>query len=222
MELIKIKAKGLKQQALACILCFGLLAFSFRPAQAQTFAEWFSQKKTQIKYLNDQITGLVQYGSAIRQGYLFASQGLGGISGWMKSEFDLHNSYYSSLRSVNPVIKNNAKADSIVRMAQGIPLQFDRLNELSMDAGYRTYVACVRAQVLGDCDAALAELQQVLGSGVAMSDDERIKRLNLIYRKVEDQLVFSRSFCGQVRVLMATHDLEWKDLQTQQGIYENN
>ena len=60
------------------LICFSLCAFSFQAAKAQTFAEWFQQKKTQIKYLTEQIAALEQYGNYVKQGYRIAQGGWGG------------------------------------------------------------------------------------------------------------------------------------------------
>lgn len=198
-----------------------LSALSFQLSYGQTFAEWFSQKKTQIKYLTQQIAALEQYGAYVKQGYQISQNGLGGIGSWVKGEFDLHNSYYRSLRTVNPYIRNNPKADSIVRMAQLIPGQFDQVARLSLPADTRNYVNSVKASVLADVDHDVAELQTVLSEHVAMTDDERLKRLDAIEVRVRDKLVFTRSFCSQVRVMFNQQQRELQDIQTQQSIYEN-
>lgn len=196
-----------------------LCAFSFQLTKAQTFAEWFSQKKTQLKYLTDQIAALEQYGAYVKQGYAISQNGLGSIGGWLKSEFDLHDNYYRSLRTVNPDIRNNPKADSIVAMAQLIPGQFDQLNQLVPDAGTLKYIGSVRAAVLAAADNDLAALQVVLSGQAAMTDAERLRRLDAIEDGMRDHLVFTRSFCAQVRVLANQRTLELQSIQTLQ-IYE--
>ncbi|NVM62155.1 hypothetical protein FHW88_000431 [Mucilaginibacter sp. SG538B] len=103
MELIKLKG--------SIIACLGscLLILCSVCAQAQTFAEWFSQKKTQLKYLTQQIAALEQYGKDVEQGYRIAKSRWAGIGSWVKGEFDLHSAYYRSLRTVNPAIKTTRK-----------------------------------------------------------------------------------------------------------------
>jgi len=193
-------------------------------AQAQTFAEWFSQKKTQLKYLTQQIAALEQYGSYVKQGYQITQSGWGGIGNWVRGEFDLHSAYYSSLRTVNPAIKNDPKADSIITYAQLIPRQFDRLDGLSaLDADTRTYIHNVKTTVLAETDKDLAELQLVMTDGQAqLTDDERIKRLDAIYERVKDKLVFSGSFCNDVRMLIVQRNQELQDTQTLGRYYEIN
>lgn len=206
------------------LCCFLLCVLSFQLANAQTFAEWFSQKKTQIKYLTQQIAALEQYESDVKQGYEIAQGGWGGIDNWVKDEFDLHSAYYSSLKTVNPAIKTNPKADSVINYAQLIPRQFDHLDGLSLlDADNRNYVNKVKAAVLTETDKDLAELQTVMTDGkVQMTDDERIGRLDKLYAMVRDKLVFSRSFCNAVRTLIVQRNNSLNDLNTLKNTYGIN
>lgn len=213
MELIKRTA-----------LCILLCVLTLQVAQAQTFAEWFSQKKTQIKYLTQQIAALEQYGSYIKQGYEVSQNGLGNIGGYIKGEHSLHTSYYNSLKTVNPEIKGNGKADSITSYAAQIPAQFDHLNNLNgLDADNRNYINSVKATILDECNKDLAELQLVITSGEAqMTDDERLKRIDQIYIRIKDKYAFTQSFCNQVRVLLLQRDQELRDIQTLGRYYEIN
>jgi hypothetical protein len=205
------------------VCCFLLCAFSFQ-LRAQTFAEWFSQKKTQIKYLTQQIAALEQYESYIKQGYAISQNGLGNIGGYIKGEYGSHTAYYNSLKTVNPQVKSNSKADSIISCAQQIPEQFDHLNGLSgLDKDNKTYIAKVETKVLDECGKDLNELELVITSGQAqMSDDERISRLDEIYHRMKDKYAFTQSFCGQVRMLLLQRSRELRDIQTLGRYYENN
>ena len=205
------------------VSCFLMLGTAER-SSAQTFAEWFSQKKTQLKYLTQQIAALEQYESGVQQGYRIAKSGWGGIGNWVKGEFDLHSAYCSSLKNVNPAIRANPKADSIVSYVLLIPQQFDHLNGLTtLDEASLDYIVKVKASVLKETDKDMAELQLVMTDGKAeMSDDERITRLDAIYDRVRDKLVFSRYFCNDVRVLILQRDNSRNDLNTLKGIYGIN
>lgn len=213
MELIKRTA-----------LCILLCVLTLQVAQAQTFAEWFSQKKTQIKYLTQQIAALEQYGSYVKQGYQIAQSGWGGIGNWVKGEFNLHSAYYGSLKTVNPEISSNPKADSIVSYARLIPQQFDHLDGLSsLDNDTRSYISKVQTAVLNETNKGLAELQMVMTDGKAqLTDDERIKRLDAINERVKDKLVFSGSFCNTVRMLIVQRNNSLNDINTLKSIYGIN
>jgi hypothetical protein len=215
MESTKLKAWA---------ICFVLSALCFQYGFAQTFAEWFSQKKTQIKYLNEQITSLIQYGNYVRQGYQISQNGLGSIGGWVKGEFDLHSAYYTSLKKVNPQVKGNVKADSIISYAKQIPQRFDHLNGLDgLDDDTKNYIGQVKSTVLDDCNKDLSELQMVISDGKAqMTDDERIKRLDSIFSRMKDKYAFTLYFRSQVRLLLLQRDQELKDINTLKQQYGIN
>jgi hypothetical protein len=209
-------------------VCVGLFfmfcACCFQPAQAQTFSEWWFQKKTQIKYLGLQIAALAQYGSYVKQGYNIAHNGLSAISGFTGDEMNLHGSYYNSLKTVNPAIKDNPQANTIAQYAAAIPPQFDRLNRLNgLDAATRRYIASVKNRVLAECDADITELQLVMTSGDAeMTDDERLKRLNQISERMKEKYAFTLTFCNQVRTLLLQRDQDLNNTQTLRRYYEIN
>jgi hypothetical protein len=224
MESNKLNGKKRKLKGFMQVSIVLLLTVTTTITKAQTFAEWFSQKKTQIKYLTQQIAALEQYGSYIKQGYEISQNGLGDIGGYIKGEHGLHSAYYISLKTVSPEIKANGKADSIAKYAAYIPPQFDRLNNLNgLDQGNRAYIAQVKAKVLDECNKDLTELQLVITSGYAqLTDDERIKRLDEIYSRMKDKLTFTQSFCNQVRMLSLQRSRELQDIQTLGRYYEIN
>jgi hypothetical protein len=201
-----------------------LLLMSATATFGQTFAEWFSQKKTQIKYLRQQIAALEQYGSYFKQGYTISQNALGNIGGYITGEYGSHTAYYSSLKTVKPEIKTNWKADSIVRYAERIPVQFNRLNSLiGLNNDNRAYLAQVKSKVLDECNKDLLELQLVITNGQAqLTDDERMKRLDEIYIRMKDKYAFTRSFCNNVRILLLQRSRELQDIQTLGRYYEIN
>ena len=85
-------------------------------SRAQTWDEFFKQKTTQKKYLIQQITALRLYTGYLNKGYDITSTGINSIKGFSKGEFSLHNSFYSSLRMVNPAIARNGKIAQIIAL----------------------------------------------------------------------------------------------------------
>jgi len=222
MKLNKVKAEKRKLRGFFLASCILILVSA--ESKAQTFAEWFSQKKTQIKYLTQQIAALEQYGSYIKQGCQISQNGLGNIGGYIKGEYDLHSAYYNSLKVVNPEIKNNPKADAIASYAIQIPAEFDYMNSLNgMDKDTRRYIDKIRVKVLEECNKDLDELQLVMTSGQAqMTDDERMKRLDQLYSRMKDKYVFAQSYCNQVRGLLIQRNQELQDIQTLKKSYGIN
>ena len=192
--------------------------------QAQTFDEWFNQKKTQIKYLTQQIEALNIYRGYVEQGYQISKRGLGTITNWTKGEFNMHSGYYNSLKTVNPSLKDNAKTNAIVGYANAIPAQFDQVLALDgLDSDSRKYVLTVQAAVLKECDRDINELQLIMTSGKAeMTDDERFKRLDEVYSRMKDKYAFTLSYCDGVKTLVLQKAQYEQQIQTLRRLYGIN
>src|SRR4051812_40101385 len=81
---------------------------------AQTWDEWFRQRKTQIKYLEEQIIALQVYGSYLQAGYKIVQGGLSTIHDIKNGDFNIHKDYFSSLKHVNASIMHNSKTVGVV------------------------------------------------------------------------------------------------------------
>src|SRR3954466_1406137 len=85
-------------------------------SNAQTFSEWFRQKKTQKKYLIEQIAALEVYAGHLEKGYSILSEGLSQINSIKHGEFGLHDAYFYSLKNINPHIKDYTTVDEIISL----------------------------------------------------------------------------------------------------------
>src|SRR6266496_5059543 len=91
---------------------------------AQTWGEWFQQKKTQQKYLIQQIAALQVYLSYVEKGYGIAKKGIDVIQEFKNGEFNLHEAFFNSLKTVNPTVKNAAEVTEIIALQLSIVNQF--------------------------------------------------------------------------------------------------
>jgi hypothetical protein len=223
MELIS-KRKGKRLKLKALITCFMLSALSFQHVYAQTFAEWFSQKKTQIKYLTEQIAALNACETSLKQGYSMMKSEWGAIGNFKNGEFGLHQDYYNSLSQVNPLVKSNSDLPTIQAEQQSILSQFNALQHLSgLSASEQTYIGLVQQSVFNQCAKDLNDLQAVLSSGeLVMTDDERIKRINQLTAAIKDKYLFTCSFCVQVRLLTIQRNQDHQSIQTLNQLYGIN
>ena len=172
---------------------------------AQTFAEWFEQNKTQKSYLLQQIAALQVFSGYLKQGYQVATNGMSSISGSLKKENDLHSTYYGRMKTVYPVIKNNAMVKDITTWQQDI---LKRLQDITTISGLTTdeknYLSNVKATVLRDCDQQLNTLQNVITDGkMEMSDAERIALLTKIHTAMMDNYRFASGFMAQAKIYAA-------------------
>lgn len=198
-----------------------LLLLASTATQAQTFAEWFSQGKTQIKYLTQQIAALTAFESSMRQGYNILHSEWTTIGNFKNGEFGLHQSYYTSLSQVNPVVKNSVNVADVQSEQQSIISHFNAISNLNgLTADEQSYVLSVAQNLMNACNSDLEELQKVLATGqLQMSDDERIKRIDQLTEAIKDKYLFTCHFTAQVKMLALQRTQENDQLQTERGLY---
>src|SRR5437762_1594743 len=83
---------------------------------SQTAAEWTQQKRTQKKYLLQQIAALQTYLGYVKKGYGIADKGISTVQMIKNGEWNLHKDFFSSLSLVNPAIKKCGKVADIMTM----------------------------------------------------------------------------------------------------------
>ena len=215
-----IKIEIMKKSLILFML--GMLATT---TQAQTFAEWFRQKKTQKQYLIGQIAALQVYIGYAQKGYSIAKEGLNTIGDFKRGEFNLHTGYFNSLKSVNPKIKQYVKVADIMAMQVTIIQSYGRTRRHVRESGAFNgeeldYVMRVLGRLLDDCSNTLDELISVTTDGnPEMKDDERLKRINILYKDMTDKYTFSQSFHSETMVLAASRIKENNDVRTSRALY---
>lgn len=183
-------------------------------AQAQTFAEWFSQGKTQKKYLLAQIEALQMYGSYLKKGYTVAKGGLGSITSYIGDEFKLHNTYYDRLKTADQALKNNSQVKQIIGWQQDIIKQTS-----SWQSDDMTYIAKVKNALLQDCEAQLTELINVVSNATEMSDAERLQQIEIIHAAMLSNLHFATNFSSQLKRFQIQQQQEINGNNTLKGLY---
>jgi len=181
---------------------------------AQTWDEWFRQKKTKIKYLGQQIAALQVYIGYAEKGYKIASTGLHAIQDIKNGEFSLHQSYFSSLKNVNPKIKNAAEVAEIIALQISIVNHFKQAIKTYKASGYYgaselSYVGNVYAEITADCLKDIDALMNLITDNkLEMSDDERIAAINKLYADMQDKNSFTQSFTNDGLLLVQQRQQE--------------
>jgi hypothetical protein len=193
-------------------------------AQAQTFAEWFAQKKTQKKYLLQQIVALQVFSVSLKQGYQIASNGLGSVSGSLKIENGLHTTYYNRMKTVSPVVKNNAMVKEIMAWQQDVLIRLKDISQIGgMTTDEKSYLENVRAAVLKDCDQQLTTLQAVITDGkIEMSDAERLVLVTKIRTAMMENYRFASGFALHAKVYAVRRQQEQNEVVVTKQIYGIN
>ncbi|MBW8334466.1 MAG: hypothetical protein K0M40_20795 [Prolixibacteraceae bacterium] len=208
------------------LLILFLLGMLATTTQAQTYAEWFKQKKTQKKYLVQQIAALQVYIRYAQKGYSIAKEGLKTIGDFKRGELTLHTDYFNSLKSVNPKIKQYARVADIIAMQLTIVKEFKKLRQQVMGNGVFNekeldYIIRVLDRLLDDCENTLDQLITVTtDDNLEMKDEERLKRIDILYQDMTDKYTFSQSFSNETILLAASRIKENNDVQTSRALYD--
>lgn len=198
-----------------------LLLLQSLDVSAQTWGEWFNQKKTQISYYTQQIAALQIYIGYARKGYQIAGDGLHTVSDLTNGEFSLHKTYFASLSAVNPAIKNSDRVAEIVRYQQGIIAALNSWKPDGWNEKEWQYLLLVRSGLLADCGKDMDDLQTLLKAGqLEMTDEERLKRLDVIWKTMQGKAVFAQSFTGQLMVFKRQRNRDEQDVNQIQKLYE--
>lgn len=185
----------------AVVLLFSQIGYS------QSWSEWFSQKKTQKKYLLEQIVALQAYIKVAKDGYNIADKGLSTISSIKNGEFDLHRLLFNSFKNVNPAIRKNPRAAEIISLQGKISRQYQKDIQViesadQFSAEDLAYIKRVYSRLMENCEQVLEELNMVLtDAALEMKDDERLKRLNSLYEQMQQNHAFGKSFGQQVIIM---------------------
>ncbi|MET3876477.1 hypothetical protein [Chitinophaga sp. OAE865] len=198
-----------------CFFCLvWAISFSCNPAIAQISI--FNQKSTQTKYLFQQIAALRVYTDYLKKGYAVVKDGTGLIKDIKNGEFDLHKSYFGSLKSVSSAIRKHPKASAIYKMLSEIEQRRGSIYSLcpSLPPAQATELKALLGSIASQSSIELDELLMVLEDGyVEMTDDQRIKRIDDIYTRVQKTWAWQRELHRRTAALVSylqqsLHDLD--------------
>jgi hypothetical protein len=175
----------------------------------QNAQEWTRQKKTQIKYLLQQIAANKVYIEYVEKGYSIASKGLQTIRDIKKGDFNLSFDFFESQKKVNPEIKNWVKVADIIayqiriiKAAKQTILDVKETGQFTNDE--LDYCKAVFDNLLNECIKNIDELVDVITNGnFEMKDNERMDRIDKLYIDMQDKYSFTSSFSEEMGVLSA-------------------
>jgi S-adenosylmethionine synthetase len=194
----------MKKLFILLLVCCGWITLR---AQTPNFNEWFRQKKTQRKYLLQQIAALKVYLEYLKKGYKIVDKGLTTIGDIKNGTFTLDKDYLYSLKQVSPVVKNSPKVAEVLMYQRSIITDLKKFvdecrNDENLSAGEVRYIEDVYANMLKECDASIDELTVITTSGEAeMKDDERLLRLDKVHDAMQNKYTFTQDFIDSTRLL---------------------
>lgn len=205
------------------MLLMTMLFFNY--VYGQTLAEWTRQKKTQIKYLVQQIAALQVYATYVEKGYNIAKNGLNMIGDIKKGDFNLRRDYFSSLKNINPTVKAYSKIAETITMQINIikvchQQRLNMNNSGQFNSDEMRYAGKVFENVLIGCTEIIDELISVTADGILqMRDDERIRRINYLYDNMQDRFSFVRHFANENSKLALQRMKEQNDVGVGKRLY---
>lgn len=209
-----------------CVLILISVMCSLTASYGQTWSEWFRQKKTQKKYLLAQIAELQVYITYLEKGYKIAREGLNTVRSIRHGEWDLHQVFFASLKTVNPKIKQYAKAAAIVADQEYILSQYKNAWKDIRNSGQFTsqeldYCYKVFTDLLNKSALNVTVLLQLLSNNeLEMTDDERIRKIDQIYAESEEQRVFVISFSDNFRIQAVNRLHNSQDVDRMKSLYD--
>ncbi len=219
-----LKKAGTLRRRTRRLLAFAVVtaAMGQQYASGQTFAEWFSQKKTQRKYLIEQIAALNMYRMKAVKGYNIAKGGLGSISNYLGNEYALHQQYYTHLRQVSPAVKNNPQVREILNWQREIVITTGGIRKTAgLTQGERSYVDRVCSAVLKHCEVRLTDLQDVMeNSKTAMSDEQRLRQVSRLHQAMQDNYRFTAYLSSQLLIYVRERRNASRDIHSLKNLYE--
>lgn len=203
---------------LVLVICI-LSAYSSTYGQS-AITSFFSQKKTQRKYLAEQIAALKVYKDYLEKGYKIAKAGLNTISDFKNGEFNLHKVFFNSLKQVNPAVRKYAGIADIIAMQSDILALYTSTKKYlksgnSFQGKEVEYIDQVYTRVLDDCSKTIDELITLVTDGsLQMSDDERLAKIDQLKANMSDNYDFTGALYKDIHGLGRSRLKESREVDT--------
>ena len=189
-------------------ILFILLMGMSRMVRAQDFDEWFEQKKTQLNYLHQQLAAMEAYDQATEQGYGVAQQETDAIAGIQQEDVDQQSAYFSSLKTVNPVIRGSPAVRGALGVVGQIIVVAGEAEQLMAGGsdvwvGWSTTIDGFFDELLSECSADIDWLGILTTDGAAqLTDAQRITAIDGVYRRMRGRYVAAIGVRNQVGLLL--------------------
>ena len=201
------------------LILISILSLNGLKNSAQTLAEWTQQKKTEMKYLEQQIAGLQMYIGYLQKGYKIARKGLTAITDLKKGDFNLHNNYFNSLKTINPKVTKYFRIADIISLQSNIAKTCEKTLQNAKENPWlslkeTSYIQNVFTKLLTETSDDINQVIAIITpNDFIMKDDERLLRINKIYADILDKQVFLHRFTDDINLLGVQRLKESNDIQ---------
>lgn len=188
-------------------------------AEGQTFDELFRQKKTQRKYLAQQIAALKVYLEYLKEGYRITKKGLAIVGDITDSNLSDHTKYFGSLPIVNESLGGESLRKTVRLYQESVEQNFNNLlkdKEVveTLTPSEISYVNAVRENLKTSFENASSWLTKLTTDGeLQIRDDGRIVEISKAITNAKDAYVFSRSFVNSTLLLVRQRQNEESQIE---------
>ena len=177
-------------------------------AVAQAFDEWFQQDKTQIRYLEEQVMALKEFGHLLDKGYGIATRGLWEIDDTKRADFRQHEAFIRSLWAVSHHLKGYARIAAIRQGGEAIEKTHQnfwrQVRSGELDQNEILFCSGVFARIRERAAGLVRQLNGVLTDGYyRLTDNERLTIINSLYADMKELRYVARRLATGLGSLVA-------------------
>lgn len=185
-----------------------------------------SQEVQQLVLDVEKLAQLKKILNDMYKGYQIVSGGYNAIKDISKGNFSLHKNFLDALLQVSPAVQKYKRIADIINYQTRIVKEYkSAFSKFKADKNFTTseidYLGKVYTNLFNESVKNLDELAMVITSGqLRMSDDERIKAIDQIFTRIEDQYSFLRSFNNSTALLSLQRTSEQEDVDVSRKLYD--
>lgn len=182
------------------------------------FNEIFKQKKTQKRYLRQQIALLQTYYEFLKKGYEISQKGLNLIGQIKNGDFEQHQNYFASLTVVKPAIKNSAEVsvtlDHFVKIERTLDHILSGPYQEEFNSAEWGDVILMCDQIRNQVAMRREDLSLVIADDeLQMKDDERLARIDNLRKRAESIHTASVEFSNTIESLWRVRAKERREIK---------
>lgn len=207
------------------IIIFFFLLFNCLFTHGQTWSEWFKQKKTQKKYLLEQIAAYQVYLGYAKKSYDLAKDGTKLIGDIKNGDFGLHNEYFNSLKIVNPKIKDASQTRDLLAMY--LAMEKSRSAVLKLTESSKVFSTEEKIAIFDfhtnlkkEVEKNMGEMKLLTENGrLELTDDERILRIGDLYREMQLKYGLQLQTAAKIKAVAVSRISDNNSLESLKKLY---
>lgn len=206
------------------IIIYFFCLLNITALKAQTFSEWLRQKKTQEKYLIQQIAGLEVYAGYLGKGYEIFDKGSKTISKIKNGDLDMHRLFFDAKNKLNPNLSKLVADMKIEPVHSAVMEKCSQSNkfilaETSFSAEQKAYFKTVVERIAKNAEELFSIYEQLIEADkLTLNDEERLKRLIDLKHKYISLYLFANSFGDEIKGYSQQIKSEENDISASKSI----